>query len=159
MKRRPFLAPYFRALYRVVSVSVASLMTAHRLAYNADSQVSCPCFQTASSELDRNGILDWDEVFVDASLFPGNERRLGVGRIRWRKGSKCLVSVDGQRGLLGSHSDGASPAEITLLDRVIAEIRVPRRGPGRPRTRPLRMIDDRACDSDPLHKRLRIRAQ
>ena len=51
------------------------------------------------------------------------------------KGTKCLVLVDGQGIPLGSHTDSASPAEITLLDKVIGEIR-PKRGPGRPRTRP-----------------------
>ena len=39
-------------------------------------------------------------------------------------------------------------------NKVVGEIRVPKRGPGRPRTRPKRIIGDKACDSDPARKRL-----
>ena len=90
-------------------------------------------------------------------LLPGKKRGAGVGKTKRGKGTKCLVVVDGQGIPLGSHTDSASPAEITLLDKVIGEIRVPKRGPGRPRTRPKRVIGDKAYDSDPARKRLRKR--
>ncbi len=80
-----------------------------------------------------------------------------VGKTKRGKGTKCVVLVDGQGIPLGSHTDSASPAEITLLDNVIGEIRVPKRGPGRPRTRPKRVIGDEAYGSDPARKRLRKR--
>ncbi|MGO9116092.1 MAG: hypothetical protein ACLQPD_00595 [Desulfomonilaceae bacterium] len=73
------------------------------------------------------------------------KRGAGVGNTKRGKGSKCLALVDGKDVPLGSHSDSASPAEITLLDKVIGEIRVPKRGPGRPRTRPKRVIGDKAA--------------
>ena len=65
--------------------------------------------------------------------------------------------VDGQGIPLGSHTASASPAEITLLEEVMRDIRVPKQGPGRPRTRPKRVIGDKAYDSDPARKRMRKR--
>ena len=65
--------------------------------------------------------------------------------------------VDGQGIPLGSHTSSASPAEITLLEAVMADIRVPKKGPGRPRTRPKRVIGDKAYDSDPARKQMRRR--
>ena len=56
--------------------------------------------------------------------------------------------VDGQGIPLGSHTASASPAEITLLEAVIEDIKVPKKGPGRPRTRPKRVIGDKGYDSD-----------
>jgi transposase len=67
------------------------------------------------------------------------------------------VVVDGQGIPLGSHTDSASPAEIRLLEKVMADIRVPKKGPGRPKTRPKRVIGDKAYDSDPHRERLRKR--
>jgi len=48
----------------------------------------------------------------------------------------------------------ASPAEVRLVSQTLATIAVPRAGPGRPRQTPLRLIADRAYDSDPLRKDL-----
>jgi transposase len=65
-----------------------------------------------------------------------------------------MVVVDGQGIPLGNLLDSASPAEVTLLEPTLETIAVPRHGPGRPRNRPARVIYDKACDSDPLRKRL-----
>ena len=56
-----------------------------------------------------------------------------------------------------SSESSASPAEVTLLEAALATIRVPRNGPGRPKSKPTRVIADRAYDSDPLRDRLRRR--
>ena len=51
-----------------------------------------------------------------------------------------------------------SPAEVRLAETTLAAIRVGRRHhASRPRQKPLRVIADKACDSDPLRKRLRQR--
>jgi transposase len=55
---------------------------------------------------------------------------------------------------LGNHLDSASPAEVTLLEKAMDRVAVPRRGRGRPRKNPERLIADRGYDSDPLRKRL-----
>lgn len=51
----------------------------------------------------------------------------------------------------------ASPAEVTLADATLAQVKVPRPGPGRPRSKPRRLIADRGYDSDPFRARLATR--
>ena len=63
-----------------------------------------------------------------------------------------MVVVDNQGIPMGSHIDSAVPAEIRL-----AKIRVHKRGKGRPKTRPDRVIADKGYDSDTLRKRLKRR--
>lgn len=65
-----------------------------------------------------------------------------------------MVVVDGQGVPLGSQLTSASPAEASLAESTLAAVAVPRSGPGRPRMRPLRVIADKAYDSDPLRWRL-----
>jgi transposase len=65
-----------------------------------------------------------------------------------------MVVVDGAGVPLGGYLDSASPAEITLLERTLWMIRVPRSGPGRPRSKPERVIGDKAYDSDAHRERL-----
>lgn len=43
---------------------------------------------------------------------------------------------------------------MTLLEKTVEQIVVPRKGRGRPRKNPQRIIADKAYDSDPLRKRL-----
>ena len=59
------------------------------------------------SELDHEGILEWDEVFVGASFFPAKKGARESGKTSGGKGSKCLVLVDGKGVPLGSHTDSA----------------------------------------------------
>lgn len=65
-----------------------------------------------------------------------------------------MVLVDGQGTPLGVHLDSASPAEVKLAEATLETVRVGTLGPGRPRTRPERLIADKAYDSDPLRERL-----
>jgi transposase len=53
--------------------------------------------------------------------------------------------------------DRASPAEVTLVERTLAQVRVPRPGRGRPKSKPERLIADLGYDSDPLRRQLRVR--
>lgn len=69
-----------------------------------------------------------------------------------------MVVVDGQGLPLGSKLESASPGEVTLAEPTLERIRVPRGGPGRPRNRALRVVADKAYDSDPLRWRLLKRA-
>jgi transposase len=68
-----------------------------------------------------------------------------------------MVVVDGQGVPLGVHLDSASPNEVTLIEKTLEKVAVPRSGRGRPRSRPTRLIYDRAADSDPLRNRLKRR--
>src|SRR5450432_4421212 len=91
---------------------------------------------------------------------PGRQLRSGekggsaVGKTKRGKGTKWMVLVDGQGLPLGVRLESASPAEVTLAEATLAEVRVPRRK-GRPRQKPERVIADRAYDSDPLRRRLK----
>ncbi|MCA1961611.1 MAG: transposase [Desulfomonile sp.] len=91
------------------------------------------------------------------NLHPGKKRGAAVGPTKRGKGTKCMVVVAGKGIPPGSHTDPAAPAEIKLLERVPADIKVAKKGSGRPRTRPKRMIGDKAYDSDPHRKMLRKR--
>lgn len=64
-----------------------------------------------------------------------------------------MVVVDGSGVPLGSQLASASPAEVTLAESTLKSISVPQPR-GRARNRPLRVIADRAYDSDPLRWRL-----
>ena len=69
-----------------------------------------------------------------------------------------MVVVDGQGVPLGDYLHSASPAEVKLVEKTLAAIRVRRRHHGgRPRQKPERMIMDRGYDSDGLRKQLRRR--
>jgi transposase len=66
-----------------------------------------------------------------------------------------MVVVDGQGVPLGGTLASASPAEVKLIEATLEQVKVPRRGCGRPRKRMKRLIADKAYDSDPLRKRLK----
>lgn len=80
-----------------------------------------------------------------------------VGKTKRGKGTKWMVLADGAGTPLGAYLDAASPSEVTLLERTLETVSVRRLGPGRPRTRPERLIADLGYDSDPLRERLRAR--
>ena len=54
---------------------------------------------------------------------------------------------------MGNHLDSASPAEVTLIEKVLDKVSVPS-GVGRPRKKPPRLIYDKAADCDALRERL-----
>jgi transposase len=68
-----------------------------------------------------------------------------------------MVVVDGQGIPLGGTITSASPAEVTLAEEALETIKVPRQGRGRPKTRPKKLIGDKAYDSDKLRHTLAIR--
>lgn len=93
-------------------------------------------------------------MFLGREFRPGKKRGPAVGKTKRGKGTKWMVVVDGQGVPLGSHLTSASPAEVKLAEVTLQNIAVPRAGRGRPQQRPLRVIADRAYDSDPLRGRL-----
>jgi transposase len=64
-----------------------------------------------------------------------------------------MVVVDGQGIPIGGTLASASPAEVKLAEETLETVKVPRKGRGRPKKRPERLIGDKAYDSDPLRKR------
>ena len=65
-----------------------------------------------------------------------------------------MVVADGPGVPWGVERASASPHEVPLIEPLLAQIAVPRNGPGRPRSRFPRLIYDRAADSEPLRDRL-----
>jgi transposase len=65
-----------------------------------------------------------------------------------------MVVVDGQSIPLGGTITSASPAEVRLAEETLEAFKVPRQGRGCPRSRPKRLIGDKAYDSDKLRARL-----
>lgn len=65
-----------------------------------------------------------------------------------------MVISDGAGIPLAVQLASASPHEVTLIEGTLQQIRIPRVGAGRPRTKPKRLIYDKAADSDPLRVRL-----
>src|SRR5512144_1596947 len=66
-----------------------------------------------------------------------------------------MVVVDGQGIPLGGTLASASPAEVTLIEDTLAQVKVPRRGRRRVGQRIQRLITDKGYDSDPLRRRLK----
>src|SRR6202521_4987953 len=99
------------------------------------------------------------ERIVFGRQFCSREKRgCGVGKTKRGKGTKWMVVVDGRGLPLGNYLHSASPAEVKLAETTLATIRVGRsHHAGRPRQKPMRVIADKAYDSDPLRKRLQKR--
>jgi len=63
-----------------------------------------------------------------------------------------MVVIDGKGIPLGNHLDSASPNEVTLLEKTLNNVAVPRKSRGQAAKNPERLITDRGYDSDPLRK-------
>jgi transposase len=85
------------------------------------------------------------------------KRGLGVGKTRRGKGTKCMVVVDGRGVPVGTQLASAQISEHRLAESTLEQVKVPRSGRGRPRSRLRRVIADRGYDSDPLRLRLKRR--
>jgi len=94
-------------------------------------------------------------VLRGRELRPRKKGGAGVGKTKKGKGTKWMLLVDGQGTPLGAHLDSASPSEVKLLEQTIDTIQVRRaHQPGRPRSKPDRLILDRGYDSNGLRARL-----
>lgn len=114
--------------------------------------------RTFLAELNERQQLRWSESFLDGSFASAKKRGSAVGKTKRGKGTKWMVVVDGRGLPLGNYLHSASPAEVKLAETTLATIRVGRsHHSGRPRQKPMRVIADKAYDSDPLRKRLRQR--
>ena len=78
-----------------------------------------------------------------------------VGKTKRGKGTKIMVLSDGNGMPMAALTESASVHEIKLIEQTMTQVRVPRRGRGRPKKRLKRLIYDKAAYSDALRKRLR----
>ena len=68
-----------------------------------------------------------------------------------------MVLVERSGVPLGVCLAAASVAEVQLAEPTLAQVAVPRGGPGRPKMKPARLVADRGYDSHPLWARLQRR--
>jgi len=120
-----------------------------------EQEVWLEIWRTFLSELNERQQLKWSESFMDGSFAPA------------KKGATESEKPSGVRGRSGWWWSTArvflwettftlhSPAEVKLVEKTLAAIRVRRRHrAGRPRQKPERMIMDRGYDSDGLRRQL-----
>ena len=111
-----------------------------------------------SERVKRAPAIEMERIVSGRQFRSGEKRGAGVGKTKRGKGTKWMVVVDGRGLPLGNYLHSASPAEVKLAETTLATIRVGRsHHSGRPRQKPMRVIADKAYDSDPLRKRLRLR--
>src|SRR6266581_8567632 len=113
----------------------------------------------ATAGLGRAGRLAENLASVPGRQFrPSEKRGAEVGKTKRGKETKWMVVVDGRGVPLGDHLCSASPSEVRLAEQTLSTIRVSRKHrAGRPRQKPLRVIADKAYDSDPLRFGLKHR--
>jgi transposase len=108
--------------------------------------------------IERAPAIEVERIVSGRQFRSGEKRGCGVGKTKRGKGTKWMVVVDGRGVPLGNYLHSASPAEVRLAETTLAAIHVARpHRAGRPRQKPVRVIADKAYDSDPLRKRLRQR--
>jgi transposase len=111
-----------------------------------------------SERVKRAPAIEMERVVSGREFCSGEKRGCGVGKTKRGKGTKWMMVVDGRGLPLGNYLHSASPAEVKLAETTLATIRVGRsHHAGRPRQKPLRVIADKAYDSDPLRRRLQRR--
>lgn len=113
-------------------------------------------WRTVLGRLDARGRLDWRYAFLDGSFASAKKEGEAVGLTRKGKGTKWMLVVDGQGIPRGLHLASAQKAEVTLAERSLDAVRVPRRR-GRPKQRPERLVADRGYDSASFRQLLRRR--
>jgi len=137
---------------REISTSLDVLAAAARL---GGASVWLNIWRVFLSELNEREELDWSGSFLDGSFAPAKKGAQESGN---QAGQGDEVDGGGRRPgcPLGDQLHSASPAEVRLAETTLAAIRVGRRHrAGRPRQKPVRVITDKAYDSDPLRDRLR----
>jgi transposase len=85
-------------------------------------------------------------VFYRWQLCSGQKRGFKVGKTKRGKGVKIMAIGDAHGLPLAVHTEAASPAEVTLVASTLENRLV--------EEKPLRLIADKAYDSDPLRERL-----
>ncbi|MFB8243307.1 IS5 family transposase [Kitasatospora purpeofusca] len=123
------------------------------------------------AEKDAAGDIDW-LVSVDSTVVRAHQHATGgkrgpstgdeagdhaLGRSRGGLSTKLHLACDGRGRPLGFVLTGGNANDCTRLEAVLEDIRVPRVGPGRPRTRPDHVVADKGYSSRRIRAYLRRR--
>ncbi|MFG2894798.1 IS5 family transposase [Streptomyces sp. NPDC048248] len=122
------------------------------------------------SEADAADDIDWT-VSVDSTVVRAHQHAAGalkkgrrdtgsrgdhaIGRSRGGLSTKVHLAADGLARPLAFTVTAGQAGDAPAFETVMARIRVPRTGPGRPRTRPNAVLADRAYSSRALRAHLR----
>ncbi|MFE9417054.1 IS5 family transposase [Streptomyces griseofuscus] len=121
---------------------------------------------------DADDDLDWtvsvDSTVVRAHQHAAGARKKGashsgepadhaLGRSRGGLSTKVHLAADGRARPLAFTVTAGQAGDAPAFETVMSRIRVPRSGPGRPRTRPLAVLADRAYSSRAIRSHLRRR--
>jgi transposase len=98
-------------------------------------------------DLHERGGLDLSECFLDGSFAAARPGGAKIGKTKRGKGCKIIALGDAHDGLpIAIYTDAAAPAEVKLVEATLQRRLV--------KEKPLRIIADKAYDSDPLRERL-----
>ncbi|WP_229917627.1 IS5 family transposase [Streptomyces canarius] len=121
---------------------------------------------------DADDDIDWT-VSVDSTVIRAHQHAAGarkrgaarsgesadhaLGRSRGGLSTKLHLAADGGARPLAFTITAGQAGDAPAFETVMSRIRVPRTGPGRPRTRPLAVLADRAYSSRAIRSHLRRR--
>ncbi|WP_436844738.1 IS5 family transposase [Streptomyces longwoodensis] len=120
---------------------------------------------------DADDDIDWT-VSVDSTVVRAHQHAAGalkkgrptaepvdhaLGRSRGGLSTKVHLAADGRARPLAFTVTAGQAGDAPAFETVMSRIRVPRSGPGRPRTRPLAVLADRAYSSRAIRAYLRRR--
>ncbi|MFD7507730.1 IS5 family transposase [Streptomyces sp. NPDC059853] len=117
---------------------------------------------------DAIGEVDWSIVCVDSTIVRAHQHAAGarkggpwtgeaLGRSRGGPSTKIHLACEGRGRPLTFTVTGGNVNDCTQFEPVMARIRIKRCGPGRPRTRPARVVADKGYSSRKLRAYLRSR--
>ncbi|MFK0117554.1 IS5 family transposase [Streptomyces sp. NPDC090994] len=120
---------------------------------------------------DADNDIDWtvsvDSTVVRAHQHAAGARKKGrsngepadhaIGRSRGGLSTKVHLAADGRARPLAFTVTAGQAGDAPAFETVMSHIRVPRRGPGRPRTQPQAVLADRAYSSRAIRSHLRRR--
>ena len=95
-----------------------------------EQEVCLAIWRTFLSELNERQQLKWSESLMGGSFAPAKKGAAGSEKPSKGKGTKWMVVVDGQGVPLGDYLHSASRAEVQLVEKTLAAIRVRRRHHG-----------------------------
>ena len=107
------------------------------------------CLEGVSRRTRRPATAELGRAIRRRDVLAGEKRGFCVGKTKRGKGTEWMLLVDGQGVPVTCRTASASPAEITLVEDLVAEVTVV--GGQIP------LIADRAYDSDPHRERLKAR--
>ena len=97
-------------------------------------------------DLHERGGLDLSECFLDGSFAAARPGGAKIGKTKRGKGCKIMALGDAHGLPIAIYTDAAAPAEVKLVEATLQRRLV--------KEKPLRIIADKAYDSDPLRERL-----